>query len=130
MAKRPPGLVLDPKGDGFVLRRTDAAGKTTSVTLTKDNIITLSQSIPSLRDHILAGQSLGAGAISAVAMTEVAQIALNHDVHQSEIHLTMIDRHGARVGFALPPVVARALADRLPARLDLIEGVARTRTRQ
>jgi hypothetical protein len=130
MAKRPPGLVLDQKGDGFVLRRTDDAGKTATVTLTKEDIITLSQSIPSLRDHILAGQSLGASGISAVAVTEVAQIVLNHDVHRSEIHLTMIDRYGARVGFALPLEIAQLLADRLPARLDLIERTARTRTYQ
>jgi hypothetical protein len=130
MAKRQPDIVLDQKGDDFVLRRADAAGKTTSIALSKDDILTLSQALPALRDRILAGQSLAGGAISAAAMTEVAQIELNHDVHHSEIHLTMIDRHGARMGFALPPEVARPLADRLPRRVDLIEGAARTRTRQ
>jgi hypothetical protein len=129
-ARKKPGITLASKGDDFVLRRTDASGKTTSLTLSKDDILTLSQAIPSLRGHVLAGQSPGGGAISAVAMTEVVQLELNHDVHKSEIHLTMIDRHGARVGFALPPAVARPLADRLPARVDLIEAAATTRTRQ
>ena len=128
---KPPGITLDPKGNDFILRRTDTKGRTNSITLTKDDILTLSQSIPSLRDHILSGQSPGDGtAISFVAVTEVAQIGLNTDVHRSEIHLTMIDRHGAHVGFALSPEIARYLAQRLPARVAEIEAAASTRVRQ
>jgi hypothetical protein len=56
---KPPRITLEPKGNDFVLQRTSAAGRTISITLSKDDILTLSQSIPSLRDHILAGQSPG-----------------------------------------------------------------------
>jgi hypothetical protein len=130
MPKKTPGLSLDPKGDDFILRRTSTNGKTVSVTLSNDDIITLAQSIPSLRDRILAGHNLTRGAISAVVMTEVTQVVLNTDLHRSEIHLTMIDRHGAQVGFALPLKIARPLVDRLPVRVAQIEAAAKSRIRQ
>jgi hypothetical protein len=63
-------------------------------------------------------------------MTDVARIALSVDLHLSEIHLTMIDRHGARVGFALPLELAQELAERLPVGVAEIAEAAKTWTRQ
>jgi hypothetical protein len=125
-----PKLTLEEDGVNFVLRSANEAGSTNSLTLSADDILTLAQSIPSLRDRVLARRSPAGGSVSAVVMTDVAQIALNTDLHRSEVHLTMIDRHGAQAGYALPPKVARLLADRLPLRVAEIEAAAKTRTRQ
>jgi hypothetical protein len=57
MAKRTPGLVINEKGEDFVLRRTNAAGRTFAMTLTENDILTLVQSAQRLRDRILARRS-------------------------------------------------------------------------
>lgn len=124
-----PNLSLEETKSGFVLSGATANGRTkTSVLLNEDDIITLAQSLPPLRDRILARQSRPGA--EAIAMTPVAQIALNVDFHKSEVHLLMIDRHGARTGFALPPEIARELAERLPVRLDEIDVAMKVRPRQ
>jgi hypothetical protein len=62
MPKRALGLTLDPKGEDFILRRTNAAGRTVSMTLSEDNVLTLAQSAQRLQDHILVRRSRsGAG---------------------------------------------------------------------
>jgi hypothetical protein len=112
-------LQLDPNGEGFVLRRTDAAGNVTQIELSADNVLTLARSSQFLSDHILAKQSRSGA--DAVNVTEVTRIGLNHDLHSTEIHLSFFDRHGAAMTFALPPQFAQHLVDRLP---DWIEKIS------
>jgi imidazole glycerol phosphate synthase subunit HisF len=113
--KREESFTIEPRGNDFVVVRIDASGKRSRMALSEDNILTLAQSALRLRDHILAKRSRSG--VVAEAMTPVSQIEMQVDLHGSEIFLTMIDRHGARVGFSLPPAVAQPLAERLPVRL-------------
>src|SRR5258708_40236078 len=105
-------LQLEPNGDRFTLRRTDVAGNVTTIDLSEDNILTLARSAQSLTDHILAKRSRSE--VAAVNVTEVARIGLNHDLHSTELHLSLFDRHGAEMTFSLSPEFAQHLADRLP----------------
>jgi hypothetical protein len=120
-------LTLAPHADGFLLTQSDTG---VSIAISNDDILSLAQSLPALRDRVLARHSPIGDSVSAVAMTPVTQIALNTDVHKTEIHLTMYDRHGARLGFALGSEVARPLAERLPVRLAEIATASKNRVRQ
>jgi hypothetical protein len=118
-------LQLDPSGDIFILRRTYADGKVTQIELSGDNVLTLAQSSQSLSDQILAKQSRSGA--DAVRVTEVAQIGLNHDLHATEIILSLIDRHGAELKFLLRPELARHLVDRLPHWIGKIDQSPKTK---
>jgi hypothetical protein len=117
-------LALEERGSAFVLVRTEADGSTTEMVLSETNIITLAQSAQRIRDAILARQS--SSEATAVALTPVVQVALNTDLHRSEIHLMMIAPSGAQIGFLLPLEVAKPLAERLPVRIAEIEAARPT----
>ena len=120
-------LNLEPHGEGFLLTQSNTG---VSMIISDDDILSLAQSLPSLRDRVLARHSPKGDSVSAVAMTPVTRIVLNTDVHKTEIHLTMADRHGARLGFALDADVAQLLAERLPVRVAEIVAASKDRMRQ
>jgi hypothetical protein len=120
-------LSLEPQANGFLLTQSETG---TSMTISENDILALAQSLPALRDLALARRSPRGDFVSAVVMTPVTRIGLNTDIHKTEIQLLMFDRHGARVGFALAPDVARPLAERLPVRLAEIDAASKNRVRQ
>jgi hypothetical protein len=105
-------LTLDPQGDNFLLRQVTTEGTAVSMTLSDSDVLKLAQSARTLRHHVLAKRSREGA--EAVALTPVAQIELNTDLHDSEIHLAMIDGHGAKEGFLLTLDLAQSLLHRLP----------------
>jgi hypothetical protein len=117
MPKRNPGLTLDSKGNDFIMRRTTANGRTAGITLSDDDVLTLAQSAPLLRNRILSKRTPGGGSVSAVFVTPVVQIHLTVDVLEENILLTMIDRSGAQTAFSLPDDIARHIAERIPEHL-------------
>jgi hypothetical protein len=127
VTKRKPGLSLDPKNGDFVLRRTTENGNTRSITLSRDDVLTLAQSTQRLRDHILAQHSPAGGTISMVAVTPVVQTGLNVDVLSGDVFLTMVSSSGAQATFSFPQDIARNLADRISARLAQMRAARPTR---
>jgi hypothetical protein len=123
MAK--PSLLLEPRGKEFVLTRVDDRGSRTAMVLSEEDIMVLGQSAQRFRDVVLARQSR-AGAI-AVVLTPVAKVALDLDVHKTEIHMAMIDPNGTALWFLLPSDIARQLVERLPVRLAEIEAARPTK---
>jgi hypothetical protein len=120
-------LNLEPHGQGFLLTQSDTG---VSMAISDDDILSLAQSLPALRDRVLARYSPKGGSVSAVAMTPVTRIVLNTDAHNTEIHLTLVDRHGARLRFALDADIAGLLAERLPVLVAEIDTVSKGRARQ
>jgi hypothetical protein len=97
--------------------------------LSRDNVITLAQAAPLLRDQFLS--ELSRSGVIAVPAMAVSQISLNTDIHVTEIHLTMFDQNGEpTAAFRLPLHVAKPLAEHLPARIAEIENQERKRTKQ
>ncbi len=107
-------ISLDPNGDDFVLRRVAANGAVTTMALSETDVLTLAQSAPAFQLEILRRHDPGGGNYSAVAVTEIAQIALHNESLGEAILLTMIAKSGSRQTYALPKFVAEPLAERLP----------------
>jgi hypothetical protein len=126
MPKREPGLYLDPVGNDFMLRRTDANGKTRRMLLDEEDVLKLAQSARRLRDHILARRSPRGDTVSPEVVTPVTRVRLAIDALATHVLLWMIDPADVEICFALPLNVARALADRLPERVAQVEAAART----
>lgn len=119
MPEQDSKLSLDPDGNDFLLRKVAADGTATAIKLSDADILTLAQSALILRSHVLAKRSREGA--DAVMLTPAARIELNTDLHNSEIHLAMIDRHGASAWFSLSLELARLLRDGLPPRVSEIE---------
>jgi len=107
-------LSLDPDGDDFILSRKAEDGKITKIKLSETDILTLAQSVPALQQQVLSRHMPSAGTHSAVAVTEVVQVALNDEGLGEKILLTMIAPGGSRAIFAIPPLIAELLVQRLP----------------
>jgi hypothetical protein len=76
-------------------------GRTSAITLSTEDVITLAQSSQRLQNHILRRRSRP-GAVP-VPITEARNIALTEDIHESQVHVVMIDPFGARTHPA-PPI--------------------------
>jgi|SRR5262249_34640946 len=113
---------LEPEGDHYILTNETGA----SITISDQDVLTLAQSAQRLKDHVLAKYSRGEGATAVVA-TEVVQVAVNTNLHQTHLQLGMIDPAGARTRFALPLDVAKELVGHLPARVAELEQSAAVR---
>jgi hypothetical protein len=127
MSENAASIALEQTPEGFVLRRTDTAGKTDELTLSAEDVLRLAQSAQRLRDHILAQRNPRGDSVSATVVTPVARIRLGPDALGESILLAMIDGSGAEMTFSLVPEVARPLAERLPVHLARIEAVKPTK---
>jgi hypothetical protein len=127
MALTESKLSLDPVGDNFVLRRVDAEGLVTTMALSETDILTLAQSVPALQQQVLSRHNPKAGSHSAVAVTEVVQVALNDESLGEKILLTMIAPGGSRATFAIPPLIGDLLVQRLPVFLARIAAAKLTK---
>jgi hypothetical protein len=115
------------EGEEFLLSRLNEDGSTSEMLLGEADVRTLAQAAQRVMAELLARRSPKGGTASLVLVTPVAQVRLNTDLHQSEIHLGLIDGKGAEAVFVLAPDVARLLAERLPMRLEQIEQARPTR---
>ena len=130
MTGKPNSISLEPKGQDFVLTRTDADGNQESIMLAENDVLTLAQSAQRLKDHILERRTPKGSGVATGILTAVSRVALNVDIHQTEVLLTLFDRHGAQAAFSLPLAVAKPLSERLPVRVLEIEAAATKRTKQ
>jgi hypothetical protein len=121
MPKSTSTLTLDPDGDDFVLRRVDESGALSEMKLSDDDVLTLGQSSPNLRQRILAKRTPQSGVVSPVFATNVVQVGLAPDTLSEDILLTLVAPDGSQVTFALPPHIARHLSERLPHHASLVE---------
>ena len=107
-------LSVDPKGNDFVLRRTDSNGTVAEIDLSDEDVLSLSQSAQLLRNHILSKRSPAGGTVSAAFVTSVVQVGLAPDLLGENVLLTMVASSGAQVTFSLPLYIVDILVDRLP----------------
>jgi hypothetical protein len=121
------GLDLEADGDTFMLSVTNAAGETTHVKLTAEQLLVLAQSAPNFRERILSQRHPSPGKIDAVVATPVIQIALNTDALDQDILLSMYGVNWAAQTFAIPAHIAEHLVERLP---DWIAKLKTDRTKQ
>jgi hypothetical protein len=107
-------LSLDPDGIDFVLRRTMPDGTTTTINLSETDILTLAQSAQALQLQILKRHDPKGENHLAVAVTEVAQIALHDESWGEAVLMTLIAQSGNRLTYALPRQIVELLVQRLP----------------
>lgn len=114
MLKRTPGLHLDEKGDGFILRRITPSGRTMGMSLSAEDVLSLAQSAQALRIRALSRHDPEGGSVRAVYATPVVQIALQPETLGERILLTMVPPSATQLTFALPLHIVEYLVERLP----------------
>ena len=108
-------LELHLEKHGYVLRKTNPDGTTNELSLTDDDLLTLSHSALHWGELVLESQPEG---VNPIAATPVDNMALNCDHHRTEIHLELF-RNGEQFQIlAVPASTAGHLADRLPSFLQ------------
>jgi hypothetical protein len=108
---------LETDGDDFVLRKIMPDGTTAAMKLSEADLLTLAQSSLSLREQVLSRRNPKGAEHSLVAAAEVVQIGLNQDSLGEAILLTLISPSGSQTTFAIPPLIANLLVERLPVHL-------------
>jgi len=116
------GLDFQEDGEDFVLSVTGRSGVTTTVRLTEDQVMALSQSAPMWRDRIVLRRSPSGGDASAVVVTPVTHIGIQPDSLKTSVLLTLQSTTRGRLTFGLPPGIARLALEHLPRALKEIEG--------
>jgi hypothetical protein len=125
MALKPGRLDLEEEGNEFVLTRTTEDGEFHSIGLSVEDVLTLAQSGPLLRQRILERQPQGDGAISAVAATPVAETKAFLDALGETILLHLISPGGSHVVFELSPERSTELARSLVSRVSEVNSPAK-----
>jgi hypothetical protein len=120
-------LDLQQQDDGYLLKKTNKDGTKIEILLSDDDIITLSQSAPNLRQEILSKRHPKSGGVSAVFATVVAKINVSPDTLGEDILLTLVASNDTHTTFALPPEIAKILAERLPPLIGEVESANPTR---
>ena len=120
-------LTLDETEDGYVLRRIGADGTISEIKLSDEDVLTLGQSAPGFRQSILAKHNRESAGQSAVYATKVVQIGLAPDTLSEDVLLTLIAPNGGQTTFAIPPQIARHMAERLPVHVSMIENEKMTK---
>ena len=111
------GLDLDEDGDCFLLKVTSKDGVSTNVKLTSEQLVTLAQSAPLFQQRILARCSRPEAGVEAVYSTRVEEVILNTDLLKEKILLTFAMPNGAKLVYALTPLLANNLVQRLPQKI-------------
>ncbi len=115
-------LSLDERGQGFVLRRVDDKGRSSEITLSEANVLTLAESAERMRDSVLARYRRTGSEHPPVSVLLVDHVELNLDALSTSLQLTLVCPNGWRSPcFALPSLVARSLYQSLPEYLSKLE---------
>jgi hypothetical protein len=110
MAKHPPGVTLEPLGNGYVLRRTSKDGKTGSLRLSREEATSLIASTPVLRDRLLSARSGDGGGLQVVAVP-VDSFQILSDALGEDVLLTLGPPEGHAATYVLTLAGARALVE-------------------
>jgi hypothetical protein len=100
-------IQIEERGDGYVLLKTDEAGRTSEMTLSSESALSLLRSVQRMTDRVLA--RLHAGASNAVIVSEIARVEFEVDAQEAQILMTMIDPDEAAQMFCLFEHTARDL---------------------
>jgi hypothetical protein len=114
MGEIPPGLSFDENDDGFVLHRKGADSAVTSITMSKEELLGLYETIVSWRDRVVTEAQAKSGQVQAIVFQPVVDFGLAHETLGQHILLTLVAPTGGRRTFALPPHVAEGLVEHLP----------------
>jgi hypothetical protein len=114
------GLSLEEDGDGYVLSATDKAGTTSTVKLTQEQLLVLSQSAPLLSKHALSKLLPKGASVAAVVATPVGAFQVEPDALKANILLTLQSVTTGSLTFELSPANAHSLLERLFAALSEI----------
>ncbi len=121
------GLKLEEDGSDFVLSVTAKDGAISTVRLTEDQMMTLSQSAPGIRERILLRRSPEGADVSAVIVTPVNRIGIQPDSLGESVLLTLQSATQGRMVYGLSPQIARLILEHLPPSLAEIESARPTR---
>jgi hypothetical protein len=119
MAKREPGVSIDQKGTGFILRRTVESGRISQITLSAQDVLQLAQSAHNFRQTAMS--LLYPAAAGAVYATPLDRIAVTRDALGKNILLSMADRSGGSTIFEASPGIAADLAEKIRSSLAEIQ---------
>jgi len=108
-------------GDDFILKVMAKDGSNSEVRLSEKQMMTLSQSAQAILSRIAARHNPRADEVSAVVTTPVVQIGVQPDSLEEAVLLTLASSTGTQMTFALPPHIARLLAEHLPASIAEID---------
>jgi predicted SAM-dependent methyltransferase len=100
----------EPRGQEYVLARTDPAGMTTELVLSELNVAALPRLALQVSHRIDANKSLGAGIVARLG-APIADIQMNADLAGEQILLRVIDHWGGELDYSLAPPSARLFAE-------------------
>ena len=113
-------LTLEAVGREYRLTRFYSDGKKTDILLSEDHISSLALSAQRIKDHIAARYK--AGGVSVESVIPVGKVALDTDIHATELHMDIIPATGRqKLTFAFSPAAARVLLDALTAWISKID---------
>jgi hypothetical protein len=112
MPKRQPGITLDDTATGFIMRRTTSDGKTTGLTLSIEDVLSITQSAIELQKRALSRIQPKGGSVTAVFATRVTYLNLSPDSLNENLLLQIKVQSGPDITLELPPPVAADFVDR------------------
>jgi hypothetical protein len=107
------GIEIEETEGGFALVRTNADESVNRFPLSSDDLARLAASSPRLVRLALAKQRLGKAPLATIMVPD-ARAGLNCDIHETAIHLEMLDRQDVSTTYILPLNEAQHLLDSLP----------------
>jgi hypothetical protein len=113
MAKPTPGLSFDRAGDDYVLRRTTENGKTSSLTLSLQETITLAELSPGWRDAVLQSLPDGGGTVRRTVGVPVVGYHISSDIHGEIVVMALAPPSGPENIHLLRKAAAQELAQGL-----------------
>ena len=123
-------LSIDQREGGFalVLKRTDGSVK--ELPLTAEDVLQLNQLVPPTAHRILQSQYVHIGQKTQRFVTPIKGFVLNSDLLAQQVLLTIEDRLGANVTYAMLPQDAHNLAASLVRWAESVAQTSSTSTRQ
>jgi hypothetical protein len=126
MKSEPSPLILEEDGDQFVISREESDGTESSMHISEQDVLNLSQSAAQLAKHILSKRNLPkASGVEVVVATPIAQFRVAHDSLAEEVLLTLVSRNGVHTMFAIHPDIVRLLASKLEEEIVKIDAAKR-----
>ena len=112
------GLSIDPVGDHFILRRDRADGENASISLTPEEMLTLAEMAPSLRQQALRMiYPQGTSSVQAIMAMDVFDFQLRPEVLEAKLLLML--RLGTTGSSSVAYAFSRTLVDRLAREISL-----------
>jgi hypothetical protein len=118
-------ISIEARGEDFALVRTDENGNRTELALSWASLIFFGRMLPQTLQKITAMRANRKREGSPAIAVPLQSFRLGVDVEAAELLVTMIDRFGNEMGFALSPDIARPFGQHLLLRVAELEGSAK-----